>query len=152
MRTALWLLMIPTLAGCAGQSSGTTAGAAFLPAAVQVAAGQPMTDANRHTVMMLDDHRGPSTRPGKQCVRVSVTVTNSDTADWLAPLNQMQLSDARGFVYYKSDDCGTNTTMQSLGPGQSASAVLYFEVLTNATIEFNWAPKIGDPGYSTPLR
>lgn len=110
-----------------------------------------MTDVNHHSVTMLDYHRGSSTRPGKQCLRVSVNLVNSDSADWLTPLNGVQLSDARGFLYYRSDDCGTTTTLQTLAPGQSASAILYFEILANATVDFNWAPKIGDPGYSTPL-
>lgn len=111
-----------------------------------------MTDVNHHSVTMLDYHRGSSTRPGKQCVRVSVNLVNSDSADWLTPLNGVQLSDARGFLYYRSDDCGTTTTLQTLAPGQSASAILYFEILANATVDFNWHRRLAIRATRLPCR
>jgi hypothetical protein len=153
MRLIVLSVFVLLISACSSAGSASTSAVApFGLTPVPVPAGQSMTDASRHSVTMLDYHRDASTHPGKQCVRVSVTVTNSDAATWFSPMNQLQLADTRGFVYYRSDDCGTNTTLQALGPGESAAAILYFEVMTNATIDFNWAPKIGDPGFSTPLR
>lgn len=153
MRRLLSGVLVLMLSPCAPTgSAGTSTIAPFGPTPVQVPAGQSMTDPNHHSIRLLGYQRGSSSRAGKQCVRVSLALTNTATADWLTPLNQIQLSDARGFVYYRSDDCGTNTMLQTLGPGESASAILYFEVLDNATVDLSWTPKIGDPGFSTPLR
>ena len=115
--------------------------------------GQTMT-ANHHSVRVLAFHRGPSTKSGKQCMQVSVSLANADTSSWSTPLAQMQLLDARAFVYYPSDSCGTSSGLQALEPGQSATATLYFEVLANAVVDFEWTPTAGNlsAGYTTALR
>jgi hypothetical protein len=154
LRLALVGLLVALLSACG--PSGASQPAVGDPLGLTptpVAMGQAMT-ANHHAVRLLDYHRSPSTRSGKECVQVAVSLTNADTSPWPLPLAQMQLLDARAFVYYHSDSCGTSTNLQTLDPGQSAAATLYFEVLANAVVDFEWTPNVGNlsAGYSTALK
>ena len=154
MRLAFVGLLLALLTACGPSGTGQPAvGDPLGLTPTPVPMGQTMT-ANHHSVRVLTHHRGPSTRSGKECVQVSVSLANADTSNWSLPLAQMQLLDARGFVYYRSDNCGTSTNLQALDSGQSAAATLYFEIIQGAVVDFEWTPTVGNlsAGYSTALR
>lgn len=154
LRPALVGLLVAFLSACGPiGTSQPDVGAPLSLTPTPVAMGQTMT-ANHHSMRVLAFHRGTSTKSGKECLQVSVSLTNGDASSWSMPLAQMQLLDARAFVYYPSDSCGTSSGLQALEPGQSATATLYFEVLANAVVDFEWTPTVGNlsAGYTTALR
>ena len=154
LRPALVGLLVAFVSACGPiGTSQPDVGAPLNLTPTPVAMGQTMM-ANHHTVRVLAFHRGPSTKSGKQCMQVSISLANAGPSSWPTPLAQMQLLDSRAFVYYPSDSCGTSGGLQALDAGQSATATLYFEVLANAVVDFEWTPTAGNmsAGYTTALR
>jgi hypothetical protein len=119
-----------------------------------VAVGNTMTDNNKHSVRVLGFQKTGSLPNGSQCLQVSVSVTNAATVAWQGPLSSLRVDDSHGYAHYGLTPCGDNTALSTLDPGQSATAIVYFDVYPNTALDLTWTPDPAKPTvtYSTALK
>lgn len=116
--------------------------------------GETMTDHSKHSVRVLGFQKTGSLPNGSQCLQVSISITNEGAAVWQGPLSQLKISDSRGYAHYGFTPCGANSSIWSLDSGESATAILYFDVYPNTAIDLTWTPDPAVPTvtYSTELK
>jgi hypothetical protein len=82
---------------------------------------------------------------GSQCLQVSVSITNAGAAAWQGPLSYLRIDDSRGYAHYGLTPCGENTDVSTLDAGQSATAIVYFDVYPNTALDLTWTPDPAKP-------
>jgi hypothetical protein len=144
-------------------TGGTPAGSTSTPGGtITVASGQPMTDSNGLSVTVtatitkaLDPSGFSTVAPGKKCVGITVAIKNGSSSEWLFPLSELSIVDARGQKYTSENGLGTcltGSTIDSLVAGGHASGSVYFEVPSAGAVDVNWSPSdLSGQVFQTPL-
>ena len=145
-------------------SGGTPAGqSASASGTVTVAVGSPMKASSGEQVTVntfaagVPNPGGFETLPaGQQCVKVSVSIKNGSSNEWLLPLSEMTVVDSNGQKYDADNGLGTcpngTSTISSLVAGGNATADLVYKVPSSGALNFNWSPALAGTVYQTTLK
>lgn len=146
LRILVAIAVATSLAACANGGTGQSSVPPPLGGTdTVVSIGQSMSDPNQHSVRVLGFQKTGSLPNGSQCLQVSISITNAGTTAWQGPLANLRISDSRGYAHYGLTPCGENTAIATLDPGQSTTAIVYFDVYPNTALNLTWTPDPAKP-------
>jgi hypothetical protein len=93
--------------------------------------------------------------PGKECVQVTLALSNGSSSEWSLPLSEIGVVDSTGQKYsaFGSMNCGSGDNIDSIVAGGHANASLTFQVPANSPLNLTWVPNsLEDQVYQAKLR
>ncbi len=158
-------VFLATTADTCNTSGGTAAGSSASSGSgvTTVAQGQPMKESSGEQVTVTafaagvtDPNALETLKAGQQCVKVSVSVNNGSTNEWILPLSEMSVVDASGQKYDADNGIGTcpsgSSEISSLVAGGKAVADLVYQVPSSGGLLFNWTPTLSGQVFQTTLK
>lgn len=97
---------------------------------------------------------GTIDQPGKECVLVTIALTNGSKSEWTLPTYSINVVDAQGAKYDQAFGCGENSTAaSSLVAGGHIEAPIAFQVPTGSPLNLTWHPDLfSGSTYQLPLQ
>lgn len=155
-----WCLVGASSCSNSGGSPAGSSSDSSTSSAAPVSVGQAMTAQDGKSVTVTGfmpnyktGNEFESPAAGKECVQVTLALTNGGKDEWSLPLSEVSVVDQAGQKYELTFDCGSSDDISGLVAGGHAAAKMVFEVPQASPLNLTWVPNQFEPAvYQTKLR